>query len=241
MTDIYGTIYHITNLQNGKVYIGQTIHSYHKRCKQHVSALRLLKHRNEYLQNAFIKHGINSFITGSLYHAVCREELDAAEDQYIDYYNTLNPEMGYNLKTGGSNGIPNESVRAKMRKPKSPEGRHNIKQGRLSYYRDNPQVIPINNAKQRQFYKDNPMFAACNSQRVKQQWSSIEARHRHSMIRRNSEPYPQLLSPDNIVYTIFPSLRTFAKEHSISVGNLHNVITGRLSSTKGWKLYKENN
>lgn len=114
MTEIYGTIYHITCLQDFKPYIGQTIHSYHKRCVGHVRKLTDDLHHNPHLQYAFNKYGSDNFITGSLYHAYSREELDAAEDYFIWYYDSMNPDKGYNLKGGGHSGTYSEESKRKM-------------------------------------------------------------------------------------------------------------------------------
>ena len=49
-------IYKITNLIDGKVYIGQTV-NYNKRKKRHLSSLENGNHHNEHLQRAFDKYG----------------------------------------------------------------------------------------------------------------------------------------------------------------------------------------
>lgn len=117
-SEIYGTIYHITNLQNGKVYIGQTIHSYHERCKAHIYACRGHYHRNDYLQRAVDKYGMESFITGSLCVAYSKEELDGWEDQYIEYYQSMNRDKGYNLKGASSRGRMSAASKRKLSESK---------------------------------------------------------------------------------------------------------------------------
>jgi group I intron endonuclease len=110
---MYGTIYHITNLHKGKVYVGQTTQNYNLRCYHHFRKLVNGTHWNAHLQSAYNLYGVNGFISGSIYHAVCQEELDAAEDMFIIYYNSLG-KMGYNQSGGGAFGPMTDEIKAKI-------------------------------------------------------------------------------------------------------------------------------
>ena len=71
----------ITNLIDGKKYIGQTT-NYNKRSKTHFSKLRDNKHHNEHLQRAFNKYGEKNFKIEIL--SLCDEnQLDELEKKYI--------------------------------------------------------------------------------------------------------------------------------------------------------------
>lgn len=92
-------IYKITNLIDGKVYIGQTV-NYRKRKANHISKLRNRKHHNEHLQNAFNKYGEKAFKIELIKE--CKiEELEELEKYYIELYDSCNPEKGYNMVNGG--------------------------------------------------------------------------------------------------------------------------------------------
>ena len=85
-------IYAIRNLQNGKMYIGQSINIY-GRWKEHLKNLRDNSHYAKYLQHSFNKYGENGFIYGVIEYC-SKEELNEREYYWINYYNTFNE--GYN-------------------------------------------------------------------------------------------------------------------------------------------------
>ncbi|HSH35485.1 GIY-YIG nuclease family protein [Schnuerera sp.] len=92
-------IYKITNLIDGKVYIGQTV-NYNKRKKRHLSSLKNGNHHNEHLQRAFDKHGEDSFKI-ELIKKCNIEELDKLERYYIKELDACNHDKGYNMMYGG--------------------------------------------------------------------------------------------------------------------------------------------
>ncbi len=92
-------IYKITNLIDGKVYIGQTV-NYNKRKKRHLSSLENGNHHNEHLQRAFDKYGRDSFKI-ELIKKCNIEELDKLERYYIKELDACNHDKGYNMMYGG--------------------------------------------------------------------------------------------------------------------------------------------
>lgn len=99
---VYGYIYKIENLVNGKLYIGLTTRTNpNKRRSQHFHKLRYNIHPNGYLQNAFNKYGENAFEFKCIDHALDKKSLDKLEKIYIEKYNSMNRIYGYNLKDGG--------------------------------------------------------------------------------------------------------------------------------------------
>jgi group I intron endonuclease len=102
-------IYKITNLVNGKVYIGQTTKSIKERWKWHVA------HKGcKFLNRAIRKYGKDNFKIEEIYTAFTKEELDASEKYFIKEFNTLVPN-GYNICIGGAAPMQNRkhSVEAK--------------------------------------------------------------------------------------------------------------------------------
>ena len=108
---IIGQIYKITNIKNGKCYIGQTRShrlnhnkyrpfGYLGRFKDHINeANSSKKNQCKYLNSAILKYGVDCF-TCELIHSCTVNELDEQEQQFILQYNSKYPN-GYNLTNGG--------------------------------------------------------------------------------------------------------------------------------------------
>ena len=84
-------IYKITNLVNGKTYIGETCTSIDNRFKRHFEkSSNCVK-----LKRAFAKYGIENFAVESIDHAQNQEEAFNKEAFWIKYYDSI--ENGYNI------------------------------------------------------------------------------------------------------------------------------------------------
>lgn len=89
-------IYKITNLLNGKIYIGQSIHP-QKRWKEHCQKAKN-KTDNFPIHLAIAKYGENNFSFNILQWT---EDFDEEEKHFIKIFNSLTPN-GYNISKGGS-------------------------------------------------------------------------------------------------------------------------------------------
>ena len=86
-------IYKITNIQNNKVYIGQTIRPIEQRFHRHLSdALNNIL--DTHFARAIRKYGKDSFIIEEIDNAQTQDELNQKEQYWIRYYNSV--EDGYN-------------------------------------------------------------------------------------------------------------------------------------------------
>jgi group I intron endonuclease len=125
-------IYLVTNRLDGKQYIGQTIQSLKKRWAVHYAP----KSECPYLHNAIQKYGKENFSVEEIATYSNLEDLNNAEEYYIQWYNTLAPN-GYNISLGGANsGKMNEETKQKISiatkgKKKSPEMRAKLSASKM--------------------------------------------------------------------------------------------------------------
>lgn len=93
-------IYKVTNLINNKIYIGQTKHTLHKRKKEHQ---KKTKNFRGVFKQALNKYGFENFKWEVIEFCNNIDELNEREIFWIDYYDSINKEKGYNLIKGGYN------------------------------------------------------------------------------------------------------------------------------------------
>jgi group I intron endonuclease len=131
---MYGIIYKATG-PGGTVYIGQTKHSLKKRKSEH--KYRSLKgDRRTTFQIALLDEGFDAFAWEQIDTADTLEELDQKEIFWIAYYDSTNPERGYNNTNGGIYFTHTEEARQKMSeshsgKTLSPEHCQKISMGKI--------------------------------------------------------------------------------------------------------------
>lgn len=105
-------VYKITNLINGKVYIGQTRGSVDRRFKRHCTAS---PGKRFAIWHAITKHGQNNFKVETIDSASTLEELNDKERYWIKYYDSTDRNRGYNLNEGGGAGaLPSAETRKKI-------------------------------------------------------------------------------------------------------------------------------
>lgn len=86
-------IYKITNIQNNKVYIGQTIRPINDRFHRHINdAMNNIL--DTHFARAIRKYGKDSFIIEEIDKATNQNELNEKEQYWIHYYNSI--KNGYN-------------------------------------------------------------------------------------------------------------------------------------------------
>jgi len=88
-------VYLVTNLINGKQYVGQTVKKLNLRWNEHTSCKS-----NGALHKAIRKHKKENFVVSVLHECVTKEEMDFVEIFYISLLNTR-AHNGYNLTEGG--------------------------------------------------------------------------------------------------------------------------------------------
>lgn len=86
-----GYIYRITNLINGKIYIGK--------CSKTVDKSKSYFGSGQTIKDSIIKYGKENFIKDILIECE-NEQLNFFERSFIDNFNSKNPEIGYNRSNG---------------------------------------------------------------------------------------------------------------------------------------------
>lgn len=112
-------VYMIRNNNNRKIYIGKTKRPM-SRFRQYETAYKTKnkKHINDYLLNAFIKHGFDNFNFSIL--EKCENEIHVSERElhWIKCLKTTDSKFGYNLRIDSKTGMtthPNTSEKISLR------------------------------------------------------------------------------------------------------------------------------
>lgn len=102
-------IYKITNLINGKIYIGKSESPLQIRWKKHLDCAR--KKVNRYLYDAMNHYGIENFKIECMEKCENKQTLNEREKFWIKHYNSMNKKLGYNMQEGGIRGKQPDEVR----------------------------------------------------------------------------------------------------------------------------------
>ncbi len=109
-------IYVITNLINGKMYVGQTSGSVKKRWSQHKS--HTLRKSTHPLYRSILKHGVENFDVSLVALAFTKKHCDWLEEQWIRTLETHLRDKGYNLTFGGEGARHVQETKEKLAKMK---------------------------------------------------------------------------------------------------------------------------
>jgi group I intron endonuclease len=125
-------IYKVTNLVNGKVYIGQTVREFEIRKTQHIYDT-ISNKDNSIFHKALLKYGQDKFQWEIIDNAETEEELNKKEIYWINFYNSYiraKNSNGYNMTIGGegmSGYKHSDESKEKISKVKKGSKHHNAK------------------------------------------------------------------------------------------------------------------
>lgn len=106
-------IYTITNLVNGKIYVGSTMRSFDGRKNSHFFYLRRNCHRNTHMQRAYNIYGENNF-KFEILEEHDPEQCISMETYWINLLDTRNGDRGYNIAHPEQMGIVSDETRRKL-------------------------------------------------------------------------------------------------------------------------------
>ena len=136
---IIGYIYQITNIVNGKFYIGKTEKTIKNRFSNHMSAG---KNPKDYFHNAIKKYGRENFKIEIIKYVYEDDDINELEKHYIGW---LKPQ--YNLKEGGEGGRHHQQTKRKIgetNKNPSEETRKKMREAKIGV---KPTITPERNEK----------------------------------------------------------------------------------------------
>lgn len=205
-------IYVITNLLNGKQYVGQTHHTIQKRWKRHCWECT---NSNMPITQAIKKYGKENFKIELLEECVSQEDMNDREIYWAKHLNTFSPN-GYNLKAGKANGIVSDEVRIKIGEANRGKKRsvETIRRLSVSHFG--------------QKWSEKQILAASKR---------MSGKRASDLCYQNSVKATQktyiLLGPDKTVYYI-ENLRKFCKEHKLMYCKMNSVVNKHASHHRGW-------
>lgn len=177
--DVCG-LYKLVNKVTGQCYVGQS-QRVKKRIKEHFRLLRLNKHSNPHLQNAYNKYGADSFVGEIEAEVQDLEELDQLETAFLQGDAWFEEPTMYNIadfaKAPMRGRTHSEEVKERIRlgrraatfNYKSDEYRKTLSQAQLARFHSDPKFIA-----KLKFILDNPDLSyAERARRVGSDTSSV--------------------------------------------------------------------
>lgn len=98
-------IYKITNLINGKIYIGRTTIFLSGRKESHLRRLRGKKYQHLKIYKAFKKYGFENFSIEVVMTYQTFKELKQKEKEHILHFNSMDSKIGYNMSLDTEDGM----------------------------------------------------------------------------------------------------------------------------------------
>lgn len=212
---MYGIIYKITNVKNGKCYIGQTKRSLRTRLQEHTC------NRKTPISKALNSLGLDNFTITQIDHAHSRIELDEKERFWIKFYDSMKQCKGYNLCQGGEGvkGLKmSDEVRLRMRNSHVGKGMG----------KDNPMFGKCGEL--------NPYYGKKHNLEVRKKMSDY-AKSCNRVYGNNPRSKKVICVETG---DIFDCIKLAAENYGLSRTHLNNCCTGYRKTAGGyhWKYYE---
>ena len=245
-----GKIYLITNLKNGKKYVGYTSKSICRRWKEH-QWCAATNQRNYYLYNAIKKYGIDNFKIQFLTESVdLKYAKDVLEPYYISIHKSNCRDFGYNMTSGGDgwNGMKHsDESKEKMRL--SQLGKRHTAQSKEKLRKANLGKVMSEESRQKMSVWQkgktyDELYGYEKSQRMKknQSISRMGKTQSEETIEKKVDSVSRkwkIITPDNKI-VIVKNLSQFCRDHNLDSGHMNRVSKGIRNHHKKYKCFKLN-
>lgn len=214
-------IYRITNAIDKKIYIGQSF-DLDRRLNTHIKQLTRFQHPSRVLQNAVHKYALENFKfeiieivePASKGDKKAQEILDYLEMFYIESYETLVSQHGYNIKNGGNN--------------------------RAGYYLPDTKCYIFYSPENEKIDVSNlPEFCAKLNLSMKSMYSLGNGKIKHhknwTTTEKDTTYKYELKDPNGKIYQ-FNKPVTFAKEQGLCPHAVHQVLIQQRRHYRLWSL-----
>lgn len=236
-------IYKITNLINGKIYIGHA-KNLKKRMYAHFRDLtkKTKNHHSIYFQRAYDKYGDDAFKIEIIEFCpnFTRQELEEREDYYFNIFRPWDSNVGYNISKNTKGGGGEWTEERRIRNIKGLQEAHRPKSQWFNYQYEF--ISPL-----QKVVKGENLFIFCEENNLdrKTMWDLIAGKIKHHKGWRLPQTPP--------VYSFFSQLKKintgeifdvlsaseFSKQCGISAREIQSLIDGCSIITSGFFLFKK--
>lgn len=222
-------IYKITNLVNGKIYIGQSIdiqrRFWEHRCISHES--------NAHLKNALRKYGKENFKYEVL-EECSEEQLDEKERYYIS---TLNPE--YNVTNGGQDSLRRypEEIRQKISAKSKEQWAKMSNEEKAERIKNNltgPQKGHTVSEKTRAKLREINTGKTQSIETIEKRKETIRNKKQSGYVQTNAGHRKKIICLET--GEIFESVKQASEKLNTPRANISRVLKGKQKTIKGYKF-----
>lgn len=218
---MYGIIYKVTNIINGKMYIGQTKTGLKARKRNHKHNC-VHKKYNSILHSAIRKYGWDNFRWEIIDSCYSFEQLNKLEIYYIGYYNTYN--NGYNATLGGAGKPTPCSEDTKRKISEANKGRNFTEEHKNNISKSMVGLF---------VGKDNPFYGKRHTEDTRRKMSKAACKNNKGAGNPRARPII-LIHPDESE-EYFGCITFAATEYNLSRRCLCRVASGKRNHHKGFK------
>lgn len=227
-------VYRVFNLLTNDCYVGGSKNVMSRR-RQHFSDLKLNKHGNQNLQNAYNEFGRVAFEFQVLQYlpvGCSEDDIINAEQVWID---KLSPQYNVNKIAGKYMGDYIRTAEAIEKRRKKMTGKKYPNRKKMTFKNGiNPQIGKFVSQETRDKLSKlmtgagNPNYGKPKSEETKKRISDGQKRY-----------YSGLIAPDGTVYKDIWHLSQFCREHDLGISSVVALFHGRHKHHKGWTVYRE--